>query len=163
MVKYCINYYRSCGRISIWIHKRHGQAMGCLCEYLWENWPRYNGTALYFALPHTHHPSPTRISTIFWCPIIDLVRHQGPYATWDVRPKRILKSNLVKSRLPTTYFPIDHSFWSFAQSMVVILPCSVPNFKTIGQLKRMLWANTISRDFSLTHWLLGYLNVNLIM
>ena len=52
------NYINDCsdwGRISIrfWIQKKHpiprpdGRAMGCLCEYLWENCPRYNGTALY--------------------------------------------------------------------------------------------------------------------
>ena len=25
-----------------------GELWGVFCEYLWENWPRYNGTALYF-------------------------------------------------------------------------------------------------------------------
>ena len=52
IVRYYINNYRTCARISIsyWIHKRHpihrpnGWAMRCL---LWENWPRYNGTTLY--------------------------------------------------------------------------------------------------------------------
>ena len=24
-----------------------GELWGVLCEYLWQNWPRYNGTALY--------------------------------------------------------------------------------------------------------------------
>ena len=24
-----------------------GELWGVFCEYLWENWPRYNGTALY--------------------------------------------------------------------------------------------------------------------
>ena len=52
------NYTNDCrnwGRISTrcWIHKRHpylaltGELWGVFCEYLWENWPRYNGTALY--------------------------------------------------------------------------------------------------------------------
>ena len=54
--KYCINNCSNWGRISIrcWIHKRHaiphpnGRAMVCLLLFLfWENWPRYNGTALY--------------------------------------------------------------------------------------------------------------------
>ena len=55
IVRYCINSCRNWSWISIrcWIHKRHpipcpnGRAMGRFCEYLWENWPRYNGTALY--------------------------------------------------------------------------------------------------------------------
>ena len=55
IVKYYIHNYRTWSRISIrcWIHKRHpiprpnGRAMGCFCGYLWENWPRYNGTRLY--------------------------------------------------------------------------------------------------------------------
>ena len=56
IVRYYINNYRNRGRISIrcCMHKRHpiphhnGWAMGVFYEYLWENWPRYNGTALYF-------------------------------------------------------------------------------------------------------------------
>ena len=41
------------------------------------------------------------------------------------------------------------SVWNFAQSTAVSLPCSVQNFKPIGQLKRVLWRNEISRDLSL--------------
>ena len=52
---YYINNERNWGRISIRCrtHKRHpiprpnAWAVGVLCEYLWENWARYNGTALY--------------------------------------------------------------------------------------------------------------------
>ena len=55
IVRYCINIYRHWGRISIrcWIHKTHSisrpneQAMGVYCEYLRQNWQRYNGTGLY--------------------------------------------------------------------------------------------------------------------
>ena len=36
---------------------------------------------------------------------------QGPYATWDIRPKRI--SNLAKSRLPIAYFTDAQLFWFF--------------------------------------------------
>ena len=25
-----------------------GELWGVFCEYLWENWPHYNGTALYY-------------------------------------------------------------------------------------------------------------------
>ena len=54
--RYCINNYRNSGRISTrrWTHKDTpylaltGELRGVFCEYLWENWPRYNSTALYF-------------------------------------------------------------------------------------------------------------------
>ena len=74
---------------------------------------------------------------------------QGPCAIYDVRPKRILNSNLVKSRLPTTYFAAARSFWNFAPSTPEILSCSVQNLKTIGSLRNKLWANHISRDLGL--------------
>ena len=49
IVRYYINNYRNWSRISVrcLIHKRLGALWGVFCEYLWENWPRYNGTALY--------------------------------------------------------------------------------------------------------------------
>ena len=43
----------------------------------------------------------------------------------------------------------DRSLWNFAQSTAVSLPCSVQNFKLIGQLQRKLWTNEFSRDLSL--------------
>ena len=43
------------------------------------------------------------------------------------------------------------SFWNFVQNTAVILPCSGQHFKTIGQLKRKIWTNEISRDFSLRY------------
>ena len=54
-IRYYIDNCQNWGRISVrcWIHKRHpiarpnGRSMGCLW-ILWENWPHYNGTALYF-------------------------------------------------------------------------------------------------------------------
>ena len=48
-------------------------------------------------------------------------------AIQDIDPKLLLKPNLVKSRLPITYSPMIQSLWNFAQSMAVILPCSVQN------------------------------------
>ena len=55
IVGYFIDNYRHWSRISIrcWIHKSHtitGELWGVFCEYLWQNWPRYNGTALYLYL-----------------------------------------------------------------------------------------------------------------
>ena len=49
-------------------------------------------------------------------------------------------------------FSVTQSFWHFVQSTVVILPCSVQKFKTIGPLKRMLWANEISRLRRVSKW-----------
>ena len=46
-----------------------------------------------------------------------------------------LKSH--KTCLPITWFLVAWSFLNFAQSMAVILPCSVQNLKIIGQLKWM--------------------------
>ena len=37
------------------------------------------------------------------------------------------------------YSCVARSLCNFAQSTAVILPCFVQNYKTIGQLKRMLW------------------------
>ena len=54
-ITYCMHHCRNWGRISnrIWIHKIHPiprpnrRAMGCILQFFLENWPRYNGTALY--------------------------------------------------------------------------------------------------------------------
>ena len=56
IVRYYINNYRNWGRISIrcLIHKDNsyialnGELWGVFCEYFWENWPNFNGTALYY-------------------------------------------------------------------------------------------------------------------
>ena len=45
---------------------------------------------------------------------------QGFCAIWNIRPKRILNSNLVKSRLPIIYFTDAKLFWHFAQSTAVL-------------------------------------------
>ena len=60
IVRYYINEYRNWSRIWIrrWIHKDTpylaltGEIWGVFCGYLWENWPRYNGTALYWDCIH---------------------------------------------------------------------------------------------------------------
>ena len=67
----------------------------------------------------------------------------GCCAIQYIRPKLIFNPNLVKSRLSVTYSSLIKSFRNFAQRTAVILPCSVQNFKTIAQLKRMLWTNEI--------------------
>ena len=66
-----------------------------------------------------------------------------------LRFRRIIHSHLLKYHLPITYFSVIKSFRKFSQSMAVSLPCSIQNFKTIRQLKRMSWTNEISRDLSL--------------
>ena len=65
IIRYCINNCRNWGRISIrcQIHKRHpiprpnGRAF-VFCEYLWENWPRYNGIAQYMVYSFTFQGRP---------------------------------------------------------------------------------------------------------
>ena len=76
-------------------------------------------------------------------------RIQGAVAMSDIRLKFILNSNLAKSRSSRTSISVTKSFWKFAQSTAVILPCPVQNFETIWQLNSKLWANEISRDLSL--------------
>ena len=57
IVRYDMNNYGNWGRISIryWIHKGTpylaltGELWGVFCKYLWEKWPRYNGTALHLS------------------------------------------------------------------------------------------------------------------
>ena len=49
--------------------------------------------------------------------------------------KLTLNSNLVKTLSFITPISVIQSFWNFAQSMAVILPCSVQNFKMNGQLR----------------------------
>ena len=56
------------------------------------------------------------------------VRVLGAVAILDIRPKTHLN---VKSGLPIIYYSIVKSFWNFAQSTAVSLPCSAQNFKTI--------------------------------
>ena len=79
--------------------------------------------------------------------------NQGCCAIWDIRPKLILNSNLIKSHSSITTVAVIESFWNFAQSTAVILPCSAQNFKRIGLFKQMLWTNEISQHLSL-RWVL---------
>ena len=51
---------------------------------------------------------------------------------------------------------ITQSFWNFAQSMAVSLPCSVQNLKVIWQRIWMISMNKISQDLSLGWVLEGY-------
>ena len=51
---------------------------------------------------------------------------------------------------------VSQSFWKFAQSTAVSLPCSVQNFKKIWLLINKLWVNEISRDLDLRSVSDGY-------
>ena len=53
--------------------------------------------------------------------------------------------------IPFAHTLLWWSFWNFAQSTAVVLPYSVQNFKTMGQLKRVLWTNDVSQDLSLSY------------
>ena len=76
----------------------------------------------------------------------------GTVTIWDIIPKLIVNSNLMKSHLPFTFILIVKSFWNFAQSMVVILAYFVRNFKIMGQLSHKLWANiyVVSFEFAMS-------------
>ena len=75
---------------------------------------------------------------------------------YRILPKRILNSNLAKSRLPINYCSVVKLFWNFAQSTAVSLQCSLQFFKTTWQPTWVLWTNEISRDLSLRFVSGGY-------
>ena len=56
----------------------------------------------------------------------------------EISPKLNLNSNLAKSRSSITTISVAPSFWNFAQSMAVILPCSVQYFKMIGEPRKKI-------------------------
>ena len=78
----------------------------------------------------------------------------GAVAINDNRLKFTLNSNLARSRFAVIYCTIVKSFWKFAQSMAISLPCSGQIFKMIRQLVQILWTNEIARDLSL-RWVFG--------
>ena len=82
IVRYYINNYRNWGRISIrcWTLKRHAiprpheRVIGVFCEYLWENLPHYNGTALYVVITRsdisTRHADITETLWVWAVPLL---------------------------------------------------------------------------------------------
>ena len=62
----------------------------------------------------------------------------------------------MRTPLHITYCSVVKSFWNFAQSTAVILPCSVQNFKMIWRLKGMLWTDNFSQDLSFRRVSDGY-------
>ena len=55
--------------------------------------------------------------------------------------KRISNPNSTRPCSSIQPSSVVRSFWNFAHSMAVSQPCSVQNFKMIGQLWKTLWAN----------------------
>ena len=73
--------------------------------------------------------------------------------------KLISNSDILKSNLPITSISISQSFWNFAQSMAVSLPCSVQNFKMIGQLRNNVWASRFQEIWVLVSFPWGLSNI----
>ena len=107
VIRYCIDNYTNWGRISIrcWIHKRHPiprpnrRAMRC---HLWENWPHYNGTALYlgyhwFMIQIVAYPL---FNVRWWFTL--MLMSIGPPRNKDLW-------NLIKIQW---YFIQEYTFWS---------------------------------------------------
>ena len=65
---------------------------------------------------------------------------------------RIINSNLAKSRLLINHCSVFESFWNFAHSTAVSLPCFVQNFKTIWLHKWIFRTNEIARDLIVGMW-----------
>ena len=61
-------------------------------------------------------------------------------------PKLIFNSNCVTSPSSVASISVVQLFWNFAQSMALSLPCSVQNFKMIGQLKIEVWTTEICTE-----------------
>ena len=62
--------------------------------------------------------------------------HSSASLASDAENVSIWWCHLVKLKFISYYFLAVLSFWNFAQRMIVILPCTIQNFKTIVQLKR---------------------------
>ena len=77
---------------------------------------------------------------------------QGSCTIWDICPKLLFNTNLVKFRWSMAFISVVQSFWNFAQST-----CSVQNFKMIRQLENKLWPNETLQDLSLRWVSNGYL------
>ena len=58
-----------------------------------------------------------------------------------------LESRVLSFAYNLFHFSVTQILLKLWRSMAMILSCSVQNFKTIAQLKRMLWTNYISWDF----------------
>ena len=67
----------------------------------------------------------------------------GAVADKDISQKFISRLHLMKSHSSIAIVSIAQSFWNFAQSTAVSLPCSVQNFKMIRQLSKKSLANKI--------------------
>ena len=63
-----------------------------------------------------------------------------------LHPKFVSSAILAEPCSSITYGSLALSFWNFAQSTAVSLPCSVQNFKMFEPLKWILWMNEIFWD-----------------
>ena len=70
-------------------------------------------------------------------------KNQGDVVIEDIIFPHQISWNLS---LLLSYLSVAQWFCNFAQSMAMILPCSVQNFKAIEQVKCMLWLNKILQD-----------------
>ena len=94
---------------------------------------------------------------LWWHSWIDSKLRPWGLVQYRISTKIHLKLKSRETLLSITQTLVDQSFWDFAQSTAVSLPCSVQNFKLIEQLKRMLWTNEILPNLSLRWVSDGYL------
>ena len=66
---------------------------------------------------------------------------QGDSAVWDARPGLVLDSGLAGSRSSATPVSTVRSFWDFARSTTVILPCSGQDFGAVRRRSDRLWVD----------------------
>ena len=119
ILRYYIDNYRIWIRISIRarIHKRqYGRAMGCLCEYFWENWPRYNGTATVFGFGY-YAPLPVVAENKMICCDIS-------YYAW------VWQLRLTFGFSQNGQYPMIYGWLSFLVWEIM----TIARFKTIRQL-----------------------------
>ena len=65
---------------------------------------------------------------------------------WSKFTRNFTKIQVFRKISFTNSFLIAQSFWNYAQSTAVMLPCSVHNFKMSWQLQLVFWRRDVSRD-----------------
>ena len=83
-----------------------GKPWGVFCEYLWENWPRYNGTALYYETLFQKNKNNLRKS---WQVIKDIIgrrKHRTIMSKWFKVNSTQIDEPLIISKIFIEYFLI---------------------------------------------------------
>ena len=119
---------------SCWIKHQHGHVSNPHCApFCWRQFSDPQFSCMYEKFNNLWYLKSCGILSLSEMGSWELVQYDR-----HIRPKHTLNSNLAKSRwLTIIYCSVVKSFWKFALSTAVPLPCSVQNFKTTRQMKTM--------------------------